>query len=270
MEITYLLSIVAFDSIVIIFAVLFGAIPGNWYKWRIEPIQVLFAVSAFLTGTICCIWTKINEEQLIAINSLYTFSFQLGFEVLYLIILLASLFRFGTYLKTKRELPNRYIKLNNSEYKITNKLEYTLGNLIYMPNVKAYAIARDMTIVFSGSRPKEEIDAGFICKKIGDGIYECLSYVDLRKSHTIKSIINTLINCLIIIVAFIVPVVIALMDATFINTGNVDSLYNVFEFLVLFLLGSIGSKLFANVNGFGKLLYFLFIAMTIISFYYLF
>ncbi len=269
MNLIYLLSCLAFDSLVFLFAIIFGAIPGKWYRWKTQQLQFVFAVISFVAGTISCVIAKISEEKLLEINTLYTFSFLSIFEILYTIVFLATLCRFITCIKTTAGLPNEYIYLQGSEYTISNKLEYTLGNLIYMPNVKAYAIAENYTILFSGARPEREIDAGFICKKIGNKTYECLSYIDLDKAYRIKRIINYGINCFVILVFLLVPVLVQYTDIIFITTGNVDAFYSLYEFVVLFLLGSLGCKLFTKVKGFGKVLYYLFLVMIIFSLYYL-
>ena len=269
MKLIYLLSCLAFDSLVFLFAVILGAIPGKWYRWKTQQLQFVFAIISFVAGTISCIIAKINEEYLLEINTLYTFSFLIIFEVLYTIVFVATLFRLITCIKTTAGLPNEYIYLQGSEYKILNRFEYTLGNLIYMPNVKAYAIAENYTILFSGARPEKEIDAGFICKKIGNKTYECLSYIDLDKEYRIKRIINYGINCFVILVFLLVPLLVQYTDIIFITTGNVDAFYPLYEFVVLFLLGSLGFKLFTKVKGFGKILYYLSLVMIIFSLYYL-
>lgn len=268
MDLIYLLSCLAFDSLVILFAVLFGAIPGKWYRWKTQQLQFVFASISFFAGMLSCIFAKINEEYLLEINTLYTFSFLIIFEVLYAIVFLATLFRLITCVKTNGGLPNEYIYLRGYEYQLSNKLEYTLGNLIYMPNVKAYAIAENYTIIFSGARPEKEIDAGFICKKIGNKTYECLSYIDLNKEFRIKRIINKGINYLVILVFILVPLIVQYTDIAFIDTGNVDEFYSLYEFVVLFLLGSLGCRLFAKIKGFGKILHYLFFVMIIFSIYY--
>lgn len=269
MNLIYLSSFLAFDSLVILFSVLFGAIPGRWYRWKTEQLQFVFATISFLSGMLSCILAKNNEESLLEINTLYTFSFLLVFEALYTIVFLATLYKLITCVKTNGGLQNEYIYLRGSEYQLSNKLEYTIGNLIYMPNVKACAVAENYTIVFSGPRPKKEIDAGFICKKIGDKTYECLSYINLEKEHRIKRIINYGINCFIILVFLLVPLLVQYTDIVFMATGNVDEFYSLYRFVMLFLLGSLGSKLFANIKGFGKILYYLFWVMIINSIYYL-
>lgn len=269
MKLIYLLSWLAFDSFVLMFAILFGAIPGKWYKWKTIQLQFAFATFSFITGTLSCIIAKSNEEYLQEISTLYNFSFLMIFEYFYIAAFFASLFRFITCIKTTAGLPNEYIYLHSSEYQISNKLEYTLGDLIYMPNVTAYAIAENSIIIFTGARPEKEIDAGFICKKIGDKVYECLSYIDLDKEHKIKKIINHVINCFIVTIFLLIPLLEQYTDIVHITTGNVDMLYSLYESVVLFLLGSLGCKFFSGVRGFGKVLYYLFIVMIIFSLYYL-
>lgn len=232
-------------------------------------IAICFCNYFIFLGTLSCIVAKINEAYLHEINTVYTFSFLIIFEILYAIVFFASLTKFIACVKTNAVSPNEYIFLRGIEYQISNKLEYTLGNLIYMPNVKAYAIAKNHTIIFSGARPEKEIDAGFICKKIGDKTYDCLSYIDLDKRFSVKRIIGYVINCFVLIVFWSIPFLIQYTDSVFMATGNVDELYPLYEFVVLFLLGSLGCKLFTKVKGFGKILYYLFLIMIIFSLYYL-
>ena len=187
------------------------------------------------------------------------------FEVLYAIAFFGTLYR----LKTSRDLPNEYIRLQSSEYQLSNKLEYTLGNLIYMPHVEAYAIAENCIIIFSGARPEKEIDAEFICKKIDDRVYECLSYIDLNEEFSIKRIINNGINCLIVFVFMLVPLIVQYTDITVMATGLTHEFDSLFSFVVLFLLGTLFCKLFQNTKGFGKILYCLSFVMIILSIYYL-
>lgn len=56
------------------------------------------------------------------------------------------------------------------------------------------------------------------------------------------------------------------IDTVRIVIGNVDMFYPLFESIVLFLLGSLGYKLFSGVKGFGKILCCLFIIMVMFSF----
>lgn len=265
MNLIYLLSCLAFDSLVLAFAVGFGAIPGKWYKLKTKQIQFIFLTISFVVGIISCIIAKINEEYLLEINTLYTFDYLMIWQVLYTIAFVGALFG----IKKTAGLPTEYIYLQGSEYKISTSLEYTLSDLTYMPNVKTYAITENYTILFSGARPEKEIDACFICKQIGNKTYECFSYIDLDKEYRIKRIINYGFNCCVILVFLLVPLLIQYTDIIFITTRNVDAFYPLYEFVVLFLLGSLGFKLFTKVKGFGKILYYLSLVMIIFSLYYL-
>lgn len=268
MSLIYLLSGLAFDSLVIMFAFLFGAIPGGWYKRKILQLQLFLSSFSFFTGALSCIFAKINEEYLLEINTLHKFSFLRTWQVLYAIAF------FGTLYKLKKigGLSTECIRLKNTEYQISNKLEYTLGDsIIYMPNVKSCAIAKNCTILFSGARPEKEIDAEFICKKIDDKVYECLSYIDLNEKFSIKRIINSGINCLIVFVFMLIPLIVQYMDITAMTTGPTtpedDPLYNLFGSVVTFLLGALFCKLFKNIKEVvGKILYWLGVVMVILSF----
>lgn len=263
MNLIYLLSHLAFDSIVIMFAIIFGAIPGKWYKKKIDQLQLVFATISFLSGTLSCILAKINEEFLLEINTLYTFSFLLLIEYFYIVTFLASIYK----IKTKNRIGNyQNIQLRSSEYQLSNELEYTIGDsMIYMPNVKTCAVTENYIIVFPGPRPEKEIDADFLCEKIGDKTYACQAYTILEKEHKIKRIINYGINCFIVLTFLSIPLLFQHMDTTFMTTGNTDEFDFLFRFVMLFLFGALSNKLFKNTKGFGKILYYLSIVMIILS-----
>lgn len=269
LHLIYLLSFLSFNSLVLIFAFLFGAIPGNWYKRKLPQLQFIFATISFLSGGLNCIIALINDAYLNEINTLYTFSFLIILEPLYAFAFFASIYKLVKRRQTNKVLPDEYIFLRGSEYQITNKLEYTLSNLIYMPNVQSYAIAKDYTIIFSGARPEKEIDAKFICKKIGDKAYDCLSYIDLDKRFSLKRIFNHIVNCFILIVSLSIPFLIHYTDSALMATGNVDELYPLYVFVILFLLGTLECKLFRGIKGFSKIFYYLALIMVIFSFGYL-
>ena len=265
----YTLSTIAFDSLILLFCVLFNGIPGKWYRWHTVQLQLLLSVISLLFGTNGLILSKSNEKLLIDRNSLFATSLQSVLTILYLIVFIASVYRYIEFRKTKAELPNKYFMFCQGDYKIVNELNYTLGNLIFIPNIKAYAVYGTTTIIFSGRHPSEEIDAGFICKKIGDNVYECLSYIDLEKQTFVKRVIQRILNVLMIVTVLCAPILVAYTDYVFMLEKNVDNLYSLYEFVVLFLLGSLGCNLFGKTKGFGKALYCLFIIMIMISMYYL-
>ncbi len=138
-----------------------------------------------------------------------------------------------------------------------------------MPIVKTYAIAENCIILFPGARPEKAIDAEFICKKIDDKVYECLSYIDLNEKFSIKRIIDNGINCLIVFVPMLIPPVIQYSDIAVMATGPFtpgdDPLSNLFRFVVLFVLGAVFCKLFKAVKGTGRIFYCLGFVMVIIS-----
>ncbi len=266
----YALSIVSFDIMVLLFCFLFNAFPGKWYRWHTVELQFFLSMVSLFTGI--CGWclSKKNEAMLIEKNSLFTASFQSISMVIYLVVFVASVYRFFGFRKTGTKLPNKYFRIDKKDYKIVNELNYTLGNLIFIPNTTAYAIFGASTIIFSGAHPSKEIDAGFICKKIGNNVYECISYIDFEKQDFIKRALKGLVNTLVIVVFLCVPILVAYTDYVFILEHNVDDLYSLYEFVVLFLLGSLGHNLFANTKGLGKILYWFFFIMRLFSIFYLF
>lgn len=263
MGLVYLLSGLAFDSLVIMFAFLFGAIPGGWYKRKLAQLQLFLSSFSFFTGALSCIFAKINEEYSLETNTLYTCSFLMILQVLYAIAFFGTLYK----LKTSEDFPNERICLKASEYQLSNDLEYDTSGSTYLAKVKAYAIAENCIIIFSGARPEKEIDADFICKKIDDKVYECLSYIDLNEEFSIKRIINSGINCLIVFVFMLIPLIVQYMDITFMATGSTipkdGPLSNLFSFTVTFLLGALFCKLFKNIKGFGRILYWLGVVMVV-------
>lgn len=265
MSLIYLLSSLAFNSLVIMFAFICGAIPGGWYKRKILQLQLFLSSFSFFTGALSCIFAKINEEYLQGIHTLYTCSFLMILQVLYAIAFFATLYR----LKTSGDFLTECIRLQASEYQLSSDLEYDTSGSTYLANVKTYAIAENCIILFPGARPEKEIDAEFICKKIDDKVYECLSYIDLNEKFSIKRIIDNSINCLIVLVAMSIPLIVQYGDITVMATGPTapedDPLYNLFSFAVTFLLGALFCKLFKNIKGAGKIFYWLGVVIVVIT-----
>lgn len=267
MGLIYLLSLLAFDSLVIMFAFLFGAIPGGWYKRKLPQLQLFLSSFSFSAGALSCIFAKINEEYLLEINTLHKFYFLMILQFLYAIAFFGTLYK----LKTIGSLSTECIRLQASEYQLSSDLEYYTRGSTYMPIVKTYAIAENCIIIFPGARPEKEIDAEFICKKIDDKVYECLSYIDLNKEFSVKRIVDNGINCLIVFVFMLIPLVVQYMDITVMTTGPTtpedDPLYNLFGSVVTFLLGALFCKLFKNIKEVGgKIFYWLGVVMVILSF----
>lgn len=262
----YVLSILAFDSAVLVFAFLFNVIPGRWYVWRIEKIQLMLASFSLVTNIVGSVIAIIYDSYLLNIGSLYTYDFHTTVGGFYVILLFCSIYKYISFVKREKKEPRKYIELRDTDYKLTSELNFTLGNQIYMPNVQTYAVTKDEVILFSGARPEKEINAGFICNKLGDKVYECISYCPLEKKHTKKSVINRIHSFSIVFVFMLLPVVVAYLDICKRETGNVNNLYKLFESTVCFGLGSIGCKLFSGTKGFGKYLYILGMIMISSSF----
>lgn len=266
----YIQFIVAFDLLVALFFVVFNVFPGKWYRWHTVQLQFILSMLSFIIGLSGYILSIYNRNYIQEINSLFSDSFLSIFLAFYFMVFISSIYRYISINKNQNDLPYEYIELSKSQYKIVNELEYSLGNLAYMPNVNSYAVCEKMTIVFSSARPLREIDAGFVCRQIGDDVYECLSYIDKSKEKSFHKIINKTISFISNCLFLLMPVLLTYTDYIFSKGRDIENIYNLYVFSIMFTFGALGSKLFYNSKGLGKWLYWLCISSLILSNYYLF
>lgn len=260
----YVLSILAFDSAVLMFAFLFNVILVKWYIWRMEKIQLMLASFSLMTCIAGSVIAIIYDSYLLNVGSVYTFDFHMTGVIFYCILLFCSIYKYISCIKRKKKEPRKYIELRDTDYKLTS--EFTWGNHIHMATVRTYAVTKDAVILFPSVRPKKEINAGFICNKLGDKVYECVAYLPLEKKHTIKSVINRIHTFSVVFVCMLLPVIVAYMDLCKRETGEVNNIYILFGSFMCYVFGSLACKHFSGTKGFGKYLYVLGMIMISSSF----
>ncbi|HHT97311.1 MAG TPA: hypothetical protein GXZ90_05400 [Clostridiales bacterium] len=276
----YIQFVVAFDLIVLMFLIIFNVLPGKWYKWHTIQLQLILSTASFVSGLSGYVLSIYHRNYIQEVNSLFYDSFLSIFSLFYFMVFILSIYRYITVNKAQKNLQHKYIELSKSEYKIFNELNYTLENkislenkhvlddLVYLPNVSSYAVYGEKLILFPGARPLQEIDAGFVCVQIKDNVYECISYIDKSKGKSFNKIVNKFITFMTSCLLLLAPVLLTYTDYVYIKGGSVENIYNLHFFNVMFISGSLGSKLFYKVKG-GKWLYWLCISSIILSNYYL-
>ncbi|SDB39982.1 hypothetical protein SAMN02910298_01949 [Pseudobutyrivibrio sp. YE44] len=134
---------------------------------------------------------------------------------------------------------------------------------IYMPNVKRFAVCDNCIIVFSTVGPTSEVDAEFVCRKISDNQYECISFYEKSESKSLVSIISATMGYLIFFIAILEAMLITIIGHIF-----EDESFHLFTIKLcggsgIILLGLICIKLFSRTRGFIKFLFVPFGALMI-------
>ncbi|MCR4996779.1 MAG: hypothetical protein K6A61_05695 [Butyrivibrio sp.] len=170
MFIVTVLTIIAWECIVAMFAFLLHVIPlKNYYK-NIVKVQLFLSSSALILGLFVHYYVKMNYDSGIFYGSKWDDRGEPEMVILFLTFFICSLIHFVADKKNSRNKIETFV-LRADEYKIVKDVEY-----LYMPTVKNYCEFDRGIIAFSGNMPNREIDGTFTCRMVKDGIYECFEY----------------------------------------------------------------------------------------------
>ena len=175
MIIVIISMIIAWWLIVAFFAFATRIIPLKNYSENISKLQIVLSSCSVILGVFAFFYIKTNYSSGIFGESKWDEEGVALMLFLFSLCLIASLLRFFFDGKVKNNKIETF-ELKAGEYRIVKEFDLTLGDYIYMPNVKSYCEFSGGKIVFTGNMPNREADGEFTCRMIKDGIYECLSY----------------------------------------------------------------------------------------------
>ncbi|WP_034500936.1 hypothetical protein, partial [Butyrivibrio hungatei] len=167
--------IIAWELIVIMFAYIYHIIPLKNYSENIPKIMLLLSACSVIAGLVALFYLKTHYSLGIFNASKWdesTITIVMGIPFLFFLIAL-----FGNIYRKNHVLPKEEtFFLKAEEYKIVKDFDLMMGDYMYMPNVKSYCEFSGGKIMFSANVPVHEADCAFTCRKVKDGIYECLSF----------------------------------------------------------------------------------------------
>ena len=169
------LMIIAWELTVIMFAYIYRVIPLKNQSENAPKITLLLSSCSVIAGLVALFYLKTHYSLGIFNASKWdesTITIVMGIPFLFFLISL-----FGNIYRKSHVLPKEeIIFLKAEEYKIVKDFDLMMGDYMYMPNVKSYCEFSGGKIVFPISVPTHETDCAFTCRKVKDGIYECLSF----------------------------------------------------------------------------------------------
>ena len=144
------------------------------------------------------------------------------------------------------------------EYKLVKKLDFVMADYLYSPNIKSYCEFDRGVMAFTGGMPKKEVDCYFTCRKVKDGIYECISFEPLFDED--KKISFSKIKQIVFLVVTAIYFALDVID----TSQKYIYLSKIVEGLRLILLGTFCCNIFYRVKGFFAKYLFLFSILIII------
>lgn len=167
--------IIAWEMIVAMFAYIFRVIPLKNYSKNIAKVQIVLSSIAVILGLFVHFYVITNYDSGIFYGSKWDETGAADMLFLFGLCLVTSLLRFFFEWKAKNNKVETF-NLKAGDYRIVKEFDLTMGEYLYMPNVKSYCEFSGGKIVFTGNMPNHEADGEFTCRMVKDGIYECLSY----------------------------------------------------------------------------------------------
>lgn len=266
----YIAFILSFELMIMAFLFIFQVFPGKNYMRKKTNIQFICFLFSFILIVISVLESSGKKTDISEINSLFDKDFLMIFVVLCGICLIASMYKV-IYSRRQNEANCTELELEKDEYRIVRKLDFLLGPLLYMPHVKAYALNKNKTIIFSNSVPEENQKLILYCNDIGNGVYDCFAYSVKGKKNGISVALNGIFNCVLIITVGYLPLLLVKLDRLMISEGNVDSMQTVFLADVMLVFGCVIRNVFYhNESVFGKIFFALGHVIVILGLGYLF
>ena len=260
------LVIAADESMIIMFGCLFNVFPGRWYRQHIINVQIFLASLTLTLGVSSGLLAVINDEMFKE-RTAFTWDLQSPILFVYTLLFICSAIRFWEYKKRKEEV--QVLRIYKDDYKIARELDDGIGNGVETTNVSTVAILDTSIIIFPGAHPNEAVDADFICRKIGDNVYECLSYIALERHISLRSILNGAETALIMGWSFLLPVLLVYIDYADRMGRKVD--LEICGPAIFYIFGAGLRKLLRGVDGlFAKFFYLFGCVFEVASFFMLF
>ncbi len=265
----YISFVLAFMLMILSFSFGTLALPGDWYKEKLPLIQlILFALAFFLALFGYFLSGKLSVE-LANSNSLFQQEFFQFILLLYAILFFGSIYKYYRYRLDVRDGLLATFELSAGEYNVVKEFHLLLDEKIYMPNVKSYAIYKDLKILFSGAVPENGRKLRLYCHKIKDNTYGCYSFIELDKKLSFQSVLSTCLTLCAFLVALSIALLLVHLDIVKTNGGDITDYMGLFGALVTLLLGITSNKIISRVKGIAGKFFFVFsiimIAVAIVN-----
>ena len=252
---------IAFGELLVLFVlVVFEVLPGNNYKKHIHQIQLVISMIGTAIVLIDILVMYFNPQLVWATNDLMDIEAFKYILFIHVIILVSSAYKYRSIIKNGNS--NVEFTLKKEEYTLSNEFDFSFGN-VSIPNIKRVAICNDFIIIFGGRAPTREVDAKYICRKIGEKQYECLSFETLDEK-TIWDILSQIGTVSLVIIFSILPILFVGYGHKWSNPDIRTFIGNINTHLFLVGFGLITIKLFKSVNGITKYIFLLFGFMVIV------
>ena len=246
-----IMTIIACELVVLMFAFAMHVIPLKEYVKKISKIQLFLSIVATLLGVFVYFYLKTNYSSGIFSKSKWNTELAGLFVFGYCLCLVCSFFRFFSEKKDKYN--EETFRLMADEYKIVKEFNFTMGDYIYMPNVKAYCEFGKGIMIFTGRMPEHEVDGVFKCRMVKDGIYECLSYEVLTNDY--KKIIVSQISISALFILLVIDVALFIMWISQMPGFNMVFIARLVKSLSFSLFGAAAFNLYKGAKGiFAKLM----------------
>ena len=245
MLIVTILTIIACELVVLMFAFILHVIPLKNYTEKMSKIQLSLSIVATLLGVFVYFYLKTNYSSGVFDKSKWDTELAKLFIFGYCWCLVASSLRF--FYEKKAEYTEETFRLMADEYKIVKEFNLTMGDYMYMPNVKAYCEFGKGIMVFTGRMPEHEVDGVFKCRMLKDGIYECLSYEVATNDYKKISLSNIIISVLFVLLAIDVALLIIWISQ--IPGFNMGGIAHFVKSLSFFLFGAALFNLYKGAKG---------------------
>lgn len=247
--ILWILSSFSFITLTIQFAFVFGAIPGDWYKygWNVAKIFTICSFIEFVASLAAFILAATSPTFGYTVGDLEVRGIMLFF---YICLVGMSMYWIFVSRKDKSKVPDKIIELRADEYEIKSEQNFILPFMV--ASVDSLAVADNCTIVFPGTKPTTETDARFICRVLDEenNVYVCIAFVDFADRHSIKYIFNSFVNLTVVFAFMSLPIFAAYCQYTGASAE---------ELLVGPITYSLGvgvNKLCAKLRGFSRIIYY--------------
>ena len=178
MLVVTILMIIAWWLIILLYAFAMQVIPLKNYSKNIATVQIFLSSASIILGLFTLFYIRINYDSGVFIGTDWSEKWVSLMMLFFFISLVLSLFRLYSEKKINRNKIET-ILLRAEEYKIVKKFDFVMGDYFYSPNVKAYCEFDRGVMAFTGGMPNKEVDCYFTCRKVKDGIYECISFEPL-------------------------------------------------------------------------------------------
>ncbi len=251
MLIVTILMIMAWWLIILLFAFILQLIPLKNYHKNIAKVQITLSSISIILGLISYFYVKINYSSGIFDGSYWDEEWVALMMLFYFLCFMLSLVRLYAEKKASKKKIETFL-LRAEEYKLVKELDFIMADYLYSPNIKSYCEFDRGVMAFTGGMPKKEVDCYFTCRKVKDGIYECISFEPLCDEDKKISFSKIKQIVFLVVTAIYFALAVTALSKKYIY------LLKIVEGLTFILFGTFCCNIFYRVKGFFAKYLFLF------------